>query len=92
MAPGQSQNDRAAGRVVRLLHRGGWAAIPIGTIESRVAGGRVVDFPPGGTVYTELALIMVGSFLYWRAAVATARAAGHGTSTSLHLSHASGAA
>src|SRR6187551_1488550 len=53
MAPDQSRSDRPAVGVVGLLRRGGWAAVPIGTIESLVAGGRVVDFPSGGTVYAE---------------------------------------
>jgi hypothetical protein len=65
MAPDQSPSDRAAVGVVGWLRRGGWAAVPIGTIESLVAGGRVVDFPSGGTVYTEadaerLAVMMHG--------------------------------
>ena len=53
MAPDQSQSDRTAVGVVGLLRRGCWAAVPIGTIESLIDGGRVVDFPSGGTVYTE---------------------------------------
>ena len=65
MAPDQSQSDRTAVGVVGLLRRGCWAAVPIGTIESLIAGGRVVDFPSGGTVYTEadaerLAIMMHG--------------------------------
>src|SRR5262245_29527107 len=53
MAPDRSLHDRAAANVVGLLRRGCWAAIPIDTIESLIAGGRVVDFPPGGSVYAE---------------------------------------
>ena len=54
MAPDQSHSDRTAVGVVRLL-RGGCL----------IAGGRVVDFPSGGTVYTEadaerLAVMMHG--------------------------------
>jgi hypothetical protein len=65
MALDQSPSDRAAVGVVGWLRRGGWAAVPIGTIESLVAGGRIVDFPSGGTVYTEadaerLAVMMHG--------------------------------
>ena len=65
MAPDQPQRDRTAVDVVGLLRRGCWAAIPIGTIESLIAGGRVVDFPSGGTVYAEadaerLAVMMHG--------------------------------
>ena len=65
MASDQSQSDRTAVAIVGLLRRGCWAAIPIGTIESLIAGGRVVDFPSGRTVYTEadaerLAVMMRG--------------------------------
>ena len=65
MALDQSLSDRSAAGVVGLLRRGCWAAIPSGTIESLIAGGRVVDFPSGGTVYTEadaerLAVMMHG--------------------------------
>ena len=65
MPPDQSENDRSAVRVVGLLRRGCWAAVPIGTIESLAAGGRVVDFRAGSTVYTEadaerLAVVMHG--------------------------------
>jgi CRP/FNR family transcriptional regulator len=41
--------------VVGLLRRGCWAAVPIGTIESLIAGGRVVEFQSGYTVYAEAA-------------------------------------
>jgi len=63
--PDQSQSDRSAARVVGLLRRGCWAAVPVGTIESLLAGGRVVDFRTGSTVYTEadaerLAVMMGG--------------------------------
>jgi len=65
MAPDQSHSDRTAVGVVGLLRGGCWAGVPIGTIESLIAGGRVVDFPSGGTVYTEadaerLAIMMNG--------------------------------
>jgi CRP/FNR family transcriptional regulator len=65
MAPDQSQSDRTAGGVVGLLRRGSWAAVPSGTIESLIVGGRIVDFPSGSTVYTEsdaeqLAILMHG--------------------------------
>ena len=65
MALDQPPSCRAAVGVVGWLRRGGWAAVPIGTIESLLAGGRVVDFPSGGTVYTEadaerLAVMMHG--------------------------------
>jgi CRP/FNR family transcriptional regulator len=65
MAPDRSPIDRAAVSVVGLLRRGCWAAVPVGTIESLMDGGRVVDFPPGRTVYTEadaerLAVMMHG--------------------------------
>src|SRR6188472_3906069 len=53
MGPDQSRSDRTAVDVVGLLRRGGWAALPTRTIESLIAGGRVVDFASGGTVYTE---------------------------------------
>jgi len=65
MPPDQSQSDRSAVSVVGLLRRGCWAAVPVGTIESLTAGGRVVDFRTGSTVYTEadaerLAVMMDG--------------------------------
>jgi CRP/FNR family cyclic AMP-dependent transcriptional regulator len=65
MAPDQSPRDRTAVGVVALLRRGCWAAVPTGTVESLMAGGRVVNFPSGGTVYTEadaerLAVMMHG--------------------------------
>src|SRR4029079_1290731 len=53
MAPDPSQSDRTAVSIVGLLRRGCWAAVPIGTIESLIADGRIVDFPSGRTVYTE---------------------------------------
>src|SRR5262245_2824473 len=43
MPPDQSQSDRTAVGLVGLLRRGGWAGVPIGTIESLIAGGQVVD-------------------------------------------------
>src|SRR5215218_9625274 len=46
-------SDRTAMGVVGLLRRGCWAAVPTGTIESLIGGGRVVNFASGGTVYTE---------------------------------------
>ena len=65
MPPAQSKPDRSAVSVVALLRRGCWAAVPIGTIESLIGGGRVVDFRAGSTVYTEadaerLAVMMHG--------------------------------
>jgi CRP/FNR family transcriptional regulator len=65
MALDQAQTGRTAVGVVELLRRGGWAAVPIGTIESLISGGRVVDFQSGGTVYSEagaerLAVMMRG--------------------------------
>src|SRR5262249_32926042 len=65
MAPDRSQSDRTTVSVVGLLQRGCWAAVPSGTVESLITGGRVVDFPPGRTVYTEaeaerLAVILHG--------------------------------
>jgi CRP/FNR family transcriptional regulator, cyclic AMP receptor protein len=65
MPPHRSQPDPSAVRVVALLRGGAWAAVPIGTIESLIAGGRVVDFAAGRTVYTEadaekLAVMMRG--------------------------------
>src|SRR3954464_5991970 len=53
MPADHSHSGRSAVSVVGLLRRGGWAAVPVGTIESLIAGGRVVDFRTGGTVYTE---------------------------------------
>ncbi len=64
MPPDQPQCDLSAS-VVGLLRRGCWAGVPIGTIESLVAGGRVIDFRAGRTMYTEadaerLAVMMHG--------------------------------
>lgn len=53
MAPDQSQSETTAAGVVGLVRRECWAAVPVGTIESLIAGGRVVDFPSGRTVYSE---------------------------------------
>ena len=39
--------------VVELLRRGSWSSVPVETIESLVAGGRVVDFIADRTVYAE---------------------------------------
>ena len=55
---------RAAG-IVTLLRTGCWAALPIGTIESLVVGGRLTSFAARHTVYTEadaeaLAVIVEG--------------------------------
>src|SRR4051812_7813357 len=65
MPADHSHSDRTAVGVVGLLRRGCWAAVPVGTIESLIAGGRVVDFRAGSTVYTEadaerLAVMMDG--------------------------------
>lgn len=65
MPPDQSQSDRSAVRVGGLLRRGCWAAVPVETIESLIAGGRAIDFPAGGAVYAEadaerLAVMMHG--------------------------------
>jgi len=51
-APDPPGGDRTTG-LVGLLRRGGWAAVPVATIESLIEGGRVVEFPSGYTVYTE---------------------------------------
>src|ERR1044072_9946553 len=53
MAHDRLQSDRTAVSVVALLRRGCCAAVPTETIESLVAGGRVVNLASGGTVYTE---------------------------------------
>src|SRR4029078_1693060 len=65
MPPDPSHSDRSAVSVVGLLRRGCWAAVPVGTIESLIDGGRVVDFRTGSTVDTEadaerLAVMMDG--------------------------------
>jgi CRP/FNR family transcriptional regulator, cyclic AMP receptor protein len=39
--------------IVGLLHAGCWASLPVETIESLVAGGSLVDFSAGHTVYAE---------------------------------------
>jgi CRP/FNR family transcriptional regulator len=53
MASDRSHSDRTAVNVAGLLRRGSWAAVPIGTIESLIAGGHVINFSSGGTVYAE---------------------------------------
>src|SRR3954466_13942895 len=53
MAQDRWQADPTAVSVVALLRRGCWAAVPTETIESLMTGGRVVNLPSGGTVYTE---------------------------------------
>ncbi|HEU4617385.1 MAG TPA: Crp/Fnr family transcriptional regulator [Gammaproteobacteria bacterium] len=51
--------------IVELLRGGCWAAVPAATIESLIAGGRVLEFPSGHTVYAEadaeeLAVVLQG--------------------------------
>src|SRR5262245_24895021 len=65
MVPDRSQNHCTVAGVVGLLRRGCCAAVPLGTIESLTAGGRVVEFPSGYTVYSEadaegLAVVLAG--------------------------------
>jgi len=61
----QPRPDFTSAGVIALLRRGCWASVPIGTIESLIEGGRVVEFPTGHTVYTEadaerLAVVLQG--------------------------------
>ena len=61
----QARPDFTSAGVIALLRRGCWASVPIGTIESLIEGGRVVEFPTGHTVYTEadaerLAVVLQG--------------------------------
>jgi CRP/FNR family transcriptional regulator, cyclic AMP receptor protein len=49
----QPYPELTRGGVIGLLRRGCWASLPTATIESLIAGGRVIDFPAGQTVYTE---------------------------------------
>jgi len=55
MAPRRDQPRRELTSVgiIGLLRRGSWASVPIGTIESLIEGGRVIEFPAGHTVYAE---------------------------------------
>jgi CRP/FNR family transcriptional regulator, cyclic AMP receptor protein len=55
MAPTRDQPRRRLTPigVIGLLRRGCWASVPIGTIESLIEGGRVIEFPAGHTVYAE---------------------------------------
>jgi CRP/FNR family cyclic AMP-dependent transcriptional regulator len=55
MAPRRDQPRRelTSVGVIGLLRRGSWASVPIGTIESLIEGGRVIEFPAGHTVYAE---------------------------------------
>jgi hypothetical protein len=51
--PEQLRPPLTTAGVVGLLRRGCWASIPVGTIESLIEGGRMVEFPTGQVVYTE---------------------------------------
>ena len=60
--PGSDLTNRD---LLGLLRGGHWAGVPSATIESLIAGGRIVTFPSGHTVYSEadaeaLAVIMQG--------------------------------
>lgn len=51
--------------VVRLLRSGVWASLPVATVEMLVAGGKVLEFRAGHTLYAEadvegLAVVMDG--------------------------------
>src|SRR5499427_3225503 len=52
-APHPSHSDLNTAGLPRLLRRGGWAAVPIATIESLIRSGQVIEFPSGHTVYAE---------------------------------------
>jgi CRP/FNR family transcriptional regulator, cyclic AMP receptor protein len=63
--PDQPHPELTSVNVVGLLRRGCWASLSNATIESLIAGGRVIDFPAGRTVYTEadnerLAVLLLG--------------------------------
>jgi CRP/FNR family cyclic AMP-dependent transcriptional regulator len=63
--PDQPRRGRASVDVVGLLQRGCWASLSIGTIESLVVGGRIVECAAGQTVYAEadaegLAVVLQG--------------------------------
>jgi CRP/FNR family cyclic AMP-dependent transcriptional regulator len=49
----QTRRELASIGIIGLLRRGSWASVPIGTIESLIEGGRVIEFPGGHTVYAE---------------------------------------
>src|SRR5262245_50435405 len=53
MTPDQPHSECAAADAMRMLRRGCWAAVSMGTIESLTAGGRAVEFPSGHTIYSE---------------------------------------
>ena len=63
--PEHRRAELASIDLVALLLRGCWASVPIGTIESLIENGRVVEFPTGHTVYNEaeperLAVVLQG--------------------------------
>jgi hypothetical protein len=63
--PDQPHPEFTPVNVGGLLRCGCWASLPNATIESLIAGGRVIDFPAGHTVYTEadnerLAVLLLG--------------------------------
>src|SRR4029434_1233781 len=63
--PDQPRRERASVDVVGLLQRGCWASLSIGTIESLIDGGRIVECAAGQTVYAEadaegLAVVLQG--------------------------------
>jgi len=63
--PDQPRRELASVDVVGLLRRGSWASLSIGTIESLIDGGRIVEFAVGRTVYAEadaegLAVVLQG--------------------------------
>jgi CRP-like cAMP-binding protein len=64
-APDQSHPELTRVGVNALLRRGCWASLAAATIESLTAGGRVIEFPTGHTVYAEadderLAVLLLG--------------------------------
>jgi CRP/FNR family transcriptional regulator, cyclic AMP receptor protein len=49
----QSRRDVPPSDVVALLQRGRWASLPVSTIQSLVAGGRLAPFSARSTMYVE---------------------------------------
>jgi CRP/FNR family transcriptional regulator len=63
--PTEAADERTRAAVAALLRRGAWASLSVDTIDALVAGGRVLAFAAGTTVYAEadaeaLAVVLEG--------------------------------
>ncbi len=67
-----------------IVHRGDMPVLP-GDIGSLPRLGFGLWQKPAAAALVELALVFIGSYLYWRAAVQTARAAGGARDSRAHL-------